>query len=127
MPAGDRSIPIPNLAQARQKSAMAHQILVKFKEQGLEEAYDEDLAKLCTDLGDLWSAQLLFTERLGDFLDIEISRDDTWNKFGDCLADICSELEHMAWHIQSVQGPIERIAQHSYDSDDQNTSETRVV
>ena len=48
MPAGDRPFPIPNLAQARQKSSMAHQILVKFKEQGLEENYDEDLAKLCT-------------------------------------------------------------------------------
>ena len=122
MPAGDRPFPIPNLAQARQKSSMAHQILVKFKEQGLEENYDEDLAKLCTDLGDLWSSQLVFTERLGDFLDIEIAQDDTWNKFGDCLADLCSELEHMAWHIQSVKDPIERIAQRSYSADDQNTS-----
>ena len=122
MPAGDRPFPIPNLAQARQKSSMAHQILVKLKEQGLEENYDEDLAKLCTDLGDLWSSQLVFTERLGDFLDIEIAQDDTWNKFGDCLADLCSELEHMAWHIQSVKDPIERIAQRSYSADDQNPS-----
>ena len=120
MPNGDRTIPVPNLAQARQTSSMAHQILVKLKEQGLEETYDEDLAKLCTDLGDLWGAQLSFTDRLGDFLDIETSIDDSWNKLADCLADICSELEHMAWHIQSVKGPIERVAQRAYQSGDQN-------
>ena len=106
MPAEDRTIPIPNLAQARQKSSVAHQILVKLKEQGLEENYDDDLAKLCTDLGDLWGAQLSFTERLGDFLDTETAIDDSWRKFGDSLADICSELEHMAWHIQSVKDPL---------------------
>jgi len=127
MPAEDRTIPIPNLAQARQKSSVAHQILVKLKEQGLEEDYDDDLAKLCTDLGDLWGAQLSFTERLGDFLDTETAIDDSWRKFGDSLADICSELEHMAWHIQSVKGPIERIAQRAYQADDQNPYETRVV
>ncbi|MAP37101.1 MAG: hypothetical protein CL698_05575 [Chloroflexi bacterium] len=127
MPAEDRTIPIPNLAQARQKSSVAHQILVKLKEQGLEENYDDDLAKLCTDLGDLWGAQLSFTERLGDFLDTETAIDDSWRKFGDSLADICSELEHMAWHIQSVKDPIERIAQRAYQADDQNPYETRVV
>ena len=97
-----------------------HLILVKLIEQGLEETYDEDLAKLCTDLGDLWGAQLSFTARLGDFLDTETSTDDSWNKLADCLADICSELEHMAWHIQSVKGPIERVAQRAYQSGDQN-------
>ena len=84
-----------------------------------EENYDDDLAKLCTDLGDLWGAQLSFTERLGDFLDTETAIDDSWRKFGDSLADICSELEHMAWHIQSVKDPIERIAQRAYQADDQ--------
>ena len=68
-----------------------------------------------------------FTERLGDFLDTETAIDDSWRKFGDSLADICSELEHMAWHIQSVKGPIERIAQRAYQADDQNPYETRVV
>ena len=42
-----------NLAQARQRSVMAHRILIKLKEMGLPENLDEELSKLCTDLGDI--------------------------------------------------------------------------
>ena len=57
-----------NLAQARQNAEMAHRILIKFKEMDLPESLDEELSKLCTDLGDMWSTQLMFTEKLGKLI-----------------------------------------------------------
>ena len=59
----------PNLGLARDRSAIAHQILVKFKEMGFSEENDEDLAKLCTDLADLWGAQKSFNEVLLDLIE----------------------------------------------------------
>lgn len=99
-----------NLAQARQRSAMAHRILVKLKEMGLPENLDEELSKLCTDLGDIWSAQLVFTEKLDQFLNDE----NEWNAVGDCLADMKSHIEHITWHAESVIEPIESIGEYAY-------------
>ena len=44
----------PNLEQARRRSGLAHRILVKLKTIGSEEQHDDELAKLCTDVADLW-------------------------------------------------------------------------
>ena len=99
-----------NLAQARQRSVMAHRILVKLKEMGLPENLDEELSRLCTDLGDIWSAQLVLTEKLSQFLNEE----NEWNAVGDCLTDMKSHIEHITWHAESITEPIESIAEYAY-------------
>ena len=99
-----------DLNQARQRSAMAHRILVKLKEMGISEDLDGELSRLCTDLGDIWSAQIVFTEKLGEFLDSQ----GEWETVGDLLADIMSQLEHVSWHLDSVKGPIEKIGEYAY-------------
>ena len=100
----------PNLQQARQKSGMAHQILIKFKETGISEELDEDLAQLCTDLGDLWSAQLSFTEKLKAFLD----HANDWGVISDDLADLRAEVDHIRWHVSSIENPLDIIGQYAY-------------
>ena len=99
-----------NLQQARRKSGMAHQILVKFKETGISEELDDDLAQLCTDLGDLWSAQLSFTEKLNAFLD----HPNDWSKISENLADIRAEVDHIRWHSTSIESSLDTIGQYAY-------------
>jgi hypothetical protein len=102
-----------NLSQAQQNSVMAHRILVKFKEMDLPEELDKELSKLCTDLGDMWSAQMVFTEKLSELLEVEMD----WAMAGDYLADIKSQIDHIAWHVESVMDPIIKIAEYAYGAD----------
>ena len=102
-----------NLAQARRNGEMAHKILTKFKEMDLPESLDEELSKLCTDLGDMWSTQLLFTEKLDELLKSETD----WNMIGDYLTDLKAHIDHMSWHAESVESPIMKIAEFAYSKD----------
>ena len=102
-----------NFAQARQNAEMAHRILIKFKEMDLPESLDEELSKLCTDLGDMGSAQLLFTEKLDELLKSETD----WNMIGDYLTDLKAHIDHMSWHAKSVENPIIKIAEFAYGKD----------
>lgn len=102
----------PNLGLARDRSAIAHQILVKFKEMGFSEENDEDLAKLCTDLADLWGAQKSFNEVLLDLIE---NKSHDWELIAQRLTDIKSQVDHMSWHIASVKDPLEKIAIESYE------------
>ena len=101
----------PKLAEARRRSGMAHQILVRLKEKGLPEEMDQELSRLCTDLADIWGAHTALTDNLKTFLE---SDEDGWGCLGDVLVDIRSELDHMKWHINSVDEPIQRIAERAY-------------
>ena len=101
----------PKLAEARRRSGMAHRILVRLKEKGLPEEMDQELSKLCTDLADIWSAHTSLTDNLKTFIE---SDEDDWGRLGDVLVDIRSELDHMKWHINSVDEPIQRIAERAY-------------
>ena len=105
----------PNLEQARRRSGLAHRVLVKLKTMGLSDDYDS-LATLCTDIGDLWSSQLVFLEILNRFLE----ESDNWDSIGDDFADMLSDVEHISWHIDSLKKPLEILAQYSY-SQSKNT------
>ena len=102
----------PNFGLARDRSAIAHQILVKFKEMGFSEENDEDLAKLCTDLADLWGAQKSFNEVLLDLIE---NKSHDWKLIAQRLTDIKSQVDHMSWHIASVKDPLEKIAIEFYE------------
>ena len=100
----------PNLEQARRNSGLAHRILVKLKTIGLEDQHDDELAKLCTDIADLWGAQLVFGEILNRFLE----ESDQWDSFGDDFVDMLSNVQHTSWHIDSIKKPLETFAEYSY-------------
>ena len=78
----------PDLDHARRRSGLAHRILVKLKTIGSEEHYDDELAKLCTDVADLWGAQLVFGEILNRFLE----ESDQWDSIGDDFVDMLSSV-----------------------------------
>ncbi len=80
------------------------------KEMGLAEELDPELARLSTDLGDLWSAHQSFAEHLESFL----KPPDEWRAVGDDLADLKASIEHMAWHVRSVRRPLNRIVNFAY-------------
>ena len=100
----------PDLDRARQAALLAHGVVIKFKEMGLPEELDPELASLSTDLGDLWSAQHSLTAQLESFL----KRAEDWRSVGDHLADMKSSIEHMAWHVSSIRRPLNRIANFAY-------------
>tara|TARA_B100000949_G_scaffold225602_1_gene230021 strand:+ start:367 stop:741 length:375 start_codon:yes stop_codon:yes gene_type:complete len=107
----------PKLAEARRRSGMAHRILVRLKEKGLPEDMDQELSMLCTDLADIWGAHTILTENLKTFIE---SDEDSWSHLGDVLVDIRSELDHMKWHINSIEEPIHRIVERAYELEAQN-------
>jgi hypothetical protein len=100
----------PDLQQARRTAGVAHNVVVKLKVMGLPQAYDEELASLSTDLGDLWSAHKTLAERLEGF--VKSSCD--WGTTGDFLVDIRASIDHIAWHQKSVRRPLNRITQYAY-------------
>ena len=112
----DRQAPAPDLAQARRNAVKAHAVVIKLKEMGLPEDLDEDLASLSTDLGDLWAAN----KRLAEQLDLFLSSPSDWGEVGDRMADIKAGIDHMAWHVDSVRGPLDRIATFAYESSDES-------
>ena len=85
-------------------------MVIKFKEMGLPEELDPELASLSTDLGDLWSAQHSLTAQLESLL----KPPKEWRSVGDHLADLKSSIEHMAWHLSSIRRPLNRIANFAY-------------
>ena len=104
----------PNLEQARRRSGLAHRILVKLKTTGLGDQHDDELAKLCTDIADLWGAQLAF----GEILDRFLEKSDHWESIGDDFVDMLSNVQHTAWHIDSIKKPLETFAKYSYSQPD---------
>ena len=77
---------------------------------GLPDEYDDELAAVCTDLGDLWSAEKLLNKQLEALLDDSAD----WANVGDVLVDLKSTINHIAWHIRSAVGPIEKLAMFAY-------------
>ena len=106
---GDSGIE-PDFDRAREAALLAHGVVIKFKEMGLPEELDPELASLSTDLGDLWSAQHSLTAQMESFL----KPTEDWRSVGDHLADMKSSIEHMAWHVSSIRRPLNRIANFAY-------------
>ena len=104
----------PDLDRARQAALLAHGVVIKFKEMGLPEELDPELASLSTDLGDLWSAQQSLTAQLESLLKPPPELPNDWRSVGDHLADLKSSIEHMAWHVSSVRRPLNRMANFAY-------------
>jgi len=100
----------PQLNRARQTASVAHGVVIRFKEMGLPETLDAELASLCTDLGDLWSA----SEALSEHLQTLVGTTADWEAIGDALVDIRSDIDHLAWHLKSVKRPLARITHYAY-------------
>ena len=100
----------PDLQQARRTSGVAHSVVIKLKEMGLPQTYDEELASLSTDLGDLWGAHETLAEHLEGF----VKSPHDWGTAGDFLVDIRASIDHIAWHQKSVRRPLNRITQYAY-------------
>ena len=107
----------PRLEQARRTSIMAHSIVIKLKEMGLPDELDEQLSRMCTDLGDLWSAQNSLVNQFEEFL----KSDDDWDAIGDTLVDLSSTIEHIAWHMKGIRAPLGEITQYAYEQTESQT------
>ena len=101
----------PGLDQARRASVMAHSVVIKLKEMGLPDELDEQLSQVCTDLGDLWSAQNSLVDQFRAFL----KADDDWDAIGDSLVDLSSTIDHIAWHMKGVREPLGEITRYAYE------------
>ena len=100
----------PDLARARRTADMAHAVVIKLKEMDLPQSLDGDLARLSTDLSDLWNAQKKLSSRLDNLLQLS----DQWSILGDLLVDIRSDIEHIAWHLKSIRRPLAKITRYAY-------------
>ena len=100
----------PDMDHARETSLMAHSVVIKLKEMGLPLDYDEDLARVSTDLGDIWGAHKALCEGLEDLL--KTSR--SWEDVGDSLVDLRASLDHFSWHLGNVRGPLTKITRYAY-------------
>ena len=102
--------PEADLGMARRTAVVSHGVVIKFQEMGLPEGLYDDLARLSSDLGDLWSAQ----KALADRLDSLVRSPHDWEDAGDHLVDLRANVDHIAWHVKSVRRPLTKIAQFAY-------------
>ncbi len=100
----------PALEQARRASALAHSVVIKLKEMGLPDEMDEELSQFCTDLGDLWSAQTTLVSQVENFL----KKPHDSEKAGDDLVDLRATIDHMAWHLNTIGEPMDKITNWVY-------------
>ncbi len=100
-----------DVSQARLNALKAHAVVVKLKEMGLPDTLDDHLARLSTDLGDLWAAG----GRLSEQLDLFLAAPPDWGEVGDRMADIKASADHIAWHLDSLEDSLDRIALHAYE------------
>ena len=105
-----RDVLEPELDRARNTANVAHSVVILFKEMGLPASMDADLARLCTDLGDLRSAGEALSERL----ETMVKDSDDWEAVGDSLVDIRSDIDHLSWHLKSVKRPLNRLTHYAY-------------
>ena len=108
----------PNLRHARQTAVTAHSVVIKLKEMGLPDDYDEELALLSTDLGDLWSAQRELVDLLGGLVDSQAD----WGAVGDSLVDLRATVDHIRWHVDSVREPMTRLTEYAYNQAEQGAA-----
>ncbi len=101
---------VPELGQARRASVVAHNVVIKLKEMGLPDDLDGQLSQMCTDLGDLWSAQNTLARQVEAFLEAP----GDWESVGDTLADLRATVDHMAWHMKGVRRPMGQITRWAY-------------
>ena len=99
-----------DLEQARHTSDVGHNVVIKFKEIGLPQAFDKELAALSTDLGDLWSAQKTLVAHLDGLL----KSPSDWEAVGDYLVDLRASIDHITWHLNSVRKPLKSITRFAY-------------
>ena len=99
-----------DLKEARRTAGIAHAVVIRFKEMGLPAELDGDLAALCTDLGDIWSAERRLAEGIRELAGS--GRD--WESAADTLVDLKADLEHISWHLKSVRRPLNRIVNFAY-------------
>ena len=99
-----------DLEEARRTAGIAHAVVIRFKEMGLPAEMDGDLAALCTDLGDIRSAERRLSEGIGKLA----GRGRDWESAADSLVDLKADLEHISWHLESVRGPLDRIVDFAY-------------
>ena len=104
----------PDLKQARKTSLMAHAVVIRLQEMGLPAELDDALAVVCTDLGDIWGSKEFFDGRLQSL----VNGPSDWVEVGDCLVDLKVAIEHLAVHVDSIKGPIERLAHYAYEKAD---------
>ena len=101
---------------ARRMAVVAHRVVITLKVMDLPNDFDEDLASLSTDLGDLWAAQHAFNSQLETLF----SSNGDWEAVADSLVDLRSSMDHMAWHLKSVRRPIGRINRFAYRMAEEN-------
>ena len=106
----DARLTEPNTALARKTAVVAHSLVAKFQEMGLPSELEPDLAKLSTDLGDLWSAH----EHLANQLECVVRSGADWDTIGDNLVDIRSTIDQIAWHINTIRRPMTKITRYAY-------------
>ena len=96
--------------RAREKASKALSVVIKFKEMGLPEDMDTELAKLSTDLADLCSE----SEMISSELDKLINYADDWAQISNTMVDIQARVDHLRWHLKSIRRPLIRITRYSY-------------
>ena len=79
----------------------------------LPDSLDDDLARLSTDLSDLWNSQKELNRRLENLLKVS----GQWGVMGDLLVDIRADIDHMSWHMKSIRKPLTKITRYAYRKD----------
>lgn len=100
----------PDAELARRTAGVAHGVVAKLQEMGLPESFADDLARLSTDLGDLWGAQATLSAQMESLFQSAHG----WEAVGDRLADIGNCIDHIGWHLKSVRRPLGRINRFAY-------------
>ncbi|MEE2885400.1 MAG: hypothetical protein VX701_06875 [Chloroflexota bacterium] len=99
-----------SVIRAREKAVKAHSVVIKFKEMGLPEEMDAELAIFSTDVADVCSE----SEMISSELDKLVAGSDDWTQIANTMVDIQARVDHLAWHLKSIRRPLNRITTYSY-------------
>ena len=99
-----------SVIRAREKAVKAHSVVIKFKEMGLPEEMDAELAIFSTDVADVCSE----SEMISSELDKLVAGSDDWTQIANTMVDIQARVDHLRWHLKSIRRPLIRMTRYSY-------------
>ena len=100
----------PNFLQAQNTANLAHRIVVKLKEVGLPDEFDDIIGDISTSLADLYS----INNDVSSLVEKLVNDPSGWESLANTIIDLKSTIEHMDAHVHQFGRAANKVARFAY-------------
>ena len=104
----------PNFLKARNTANFAHRIVVRLKEAGLPDEFEDAIGDISTDLADLCS----ISNNISSLVEKLINDPPEWESLANTIVDLKSTVDHISVHTHKFGKAANKIARFAYQEAD---------